>query len=198
MVSVIMYEFYAKEIASKAIINARSAISASVKRTVLTQEVLRVLLNCSPLLPWANVVEKVEEMVLRMQYSGYNKKFRYEVVDSAVNAYRARQEAERKGERPVYRLKGWRKDEREAEKSRKREDWYKKGGDEAVTFVPATPGSQLQKKYQREIKDQGFKIKVVEKTGTTLKEVLQKSDPSKQKRCKRGLPGVQTGWERSM
>ena len=51
--------------------------------------------------------------------------------------------------------------------------------------MPATPGSQLQKKYQREIKDQGFKIKVVEKTGTTLKEVLQNSDPFKQKKCQR-------------
>ena len=97
MMSVIMYELYAKEIASKAVIDARSAMSTSVKRTVLTQEVLHVLLNCSPLLPWANVVEKVEEMVLRMQYSGYNKKFRYELVDSVVKAYRTRQEAEQKG-----------------------------------------------------------------------------------------------------
>ena len=105
MASVIIYEFYAKEIASKVVINARSAMSASVKRTELTQEVLRVLLNCSPLLPWANVVEKVEEMVLRMQYLGYNKKFRYEVVDSAVKSYRAKQKAERKGERPMHRLK---------------------------------------------------------------------------------------------
>ena len=80
MVSVIMNESYAKEIASKALINARSAVSASVKRTVLSQTALRLPLNCSPLLPWANVAEKVEEMVLRMQYSGYNMKFRYEVV----------------------------------------------------------------------------------------------------------------------
>ena len=50
MVSVIVYEFYAKEIASKALINARSAMSVSVKRTVLSQAVLLVLLNCSPLL----------------------------------------------------------------------------------------------------------------------------------------------------
>ena len=36
MVSVIVYEFYAKGIKSKALINARSAMSASVKRTVLS------------------------------------------------------------------------------------------------------------------------------------------------------------------
>jgi len=44
-VSVIMYEFHSKSMASKAVINARSALSWSTKRTVLTQEVLRVLMN---------------------------------------------------------------------------------------------------------------------------------------------------------
>ena len=51
--------------------------------------------------------------------------------------------------------------------------------------MPATPGSQLQKKYQSEIRNQGYKIKVVEKTGTTLKKVQQKSSPFKQQRCGR-------------
>ena len=60
-------------------------------------------------------------MVLRMQYSGYNKMFRYEMVDSAVKAYRARQEPELKGERPMHRLKGWKEDERVMEKSGKRD-----------------------------------------------------------------------------
>ena len=132
---------------------------------------------------------KVEEMVLRMQYSGYNKKFRYEVVDSTVKTYRARQEAELKEERLMNRFKGWRKDEREVEKSGKRNNWHKRGRDEAVIFVPATPGSQLRKGYQSEIRNQGYKIKVVEKTATTLKEVLQKSNPFNSK----GV-GEKTAW----
>ena len=61
-----MYEFHSKCMASKAVINARSALSWSTKRTVLTQEVLRVLMNCSKLLPWERVVENVNEMVLRI------------------------------------------------------------------------------------------------------------------------------------
>ena len=44
---------------------ASYALSWSTKRTVLTQEVLRVLMNCSKLLPWERVVENVNEMVLR-------------------------------------------------------------------------------------------------------------------------------------
>ena len=50
MVSVIVYEFCAKEIASKALINARSAMLVNVKTTLLSQAILCVLLNCSPLL----------------------------------------------------------------------------------------------------------------------------------------------------
>ena len=76
-VSTILYEYYRKDVASKAVINARSALLWSTKRTVLTQEVLRVWLNCSKLILWENVVQMVQEMVLRMQYSGYSKKFRY-------------------------------------------------------------------------------------------------------------------------
>ena len=44
-VSAIMYEFHSKCMTSKAVINARSALTWSTKRTVLTQEVLRVLMN---------------------------------------------------------------------------------------------------------------------------------------------------------
>ena len=88
----------------------------------MSTTVVRVLLNCSPELPWANVREKVEQMVLPLQYSRYDQKFRNEVVDSALKAYKARQEAEMKGERPMHRPKGWKKDE-QAEKSRKKESW---------------------------------------------------------------------------
>ena len=171
-VSGIMYEFYSKEMASKAVINSRSALSWGTKRTVLTQEVLRVLLNCSKLSPWERVVENVNEMVLRMQYSEYSEKFRYEVVNSAFKAYKTRKKADQERERLLYRPREWKREERDQEKARKRSNWYKKGGNEAVIFVPATPNSQLQRRYQKEIKRQGFKIKVVEKSGVTIKKLL--------------------------
>ena len=51
--------------------------------------------------------------------------------------------------------------------------------------MPATPNSQLQKKYQKEIRRQGFKIKVVEKTDIAIKRSLQKTDPFKPRQCER-------------
>ena len=122
-------------------------------------------------------------MVLRMQYSGYSEKFWYEVVNLRLS--RAREKADREGERLLHRPKEWRREEREQERVIKRSNWYKKSGNEAVIFLQATPKSQLQKRYQEEIKRQGFKIKVVEKAGVAIKKLLQRSDPFKSWKCER-------------
>jgi len=79
-VNVILHEFCSKDVASKCAVNARSALSWSCKRTILTQEVLRTLLNCSRELPWEASASHVNHMMLRLQYSGYDQKFRTEVV----------------------------------------------------------------------------------------------------------------------
>ena len=50
-VNVILHEIYAKEVSSKMMLSSRSALPMKVKRTVLTQEVLRVLLHCNPEIP---------------------------------------------------------------------------------------------------------------------------------------------------
>ena len=79
-VSVVLHEFYSKDLASKWAINVRSALPWNSKRTILTQEVLRILLNCSRELPWATMISHMNNMMLRLQYSGYDQKFRVEVV----------------------------------------------------------------------------------------------------------------------
>jgi len=67
----------------------------------------------------------------------------------------------------------------------KKSSWYKRGGNEVVIFVPATPNLQLQKKYRKEVKREGFKIKVVEKAGIAIKRLLQKSDLFILRQCER-------------
>lgn len=181
----IIHEFYAKDVSSKAVINAKSAFSWRQKRTVLTQEVLRVLLNCSPDVPWERVVSHANTMVLRIQDSGYSKKFRHEVVNAALKAY---DEIHRKadcGERPLYRPYDWNRVERDKSKAEKANTWYKRGGYESVIFVPSTPESVLQKRYQAEIDRRGLKIRVVEKAGRSIKSMMQKSDPFRREKCDR-------------
>ena len=77
----------------------------------------------------------------------------------------------------------WRQLERAEESQRRRDNWYWKGRFDWVVFVPGTPGSQLKQKYTKEIKDAGFKVKVVEQSGATIKSVLQRSDPFREKTC---------------
>ena len=182
----LMHEHYSKDVSSKAVINARSAIPWRNKRTILTQEVLRILRNCSDQLPWSTTCDHVSVFTARMQYSGYSEQFRAEVVRSALHAYDEMKDKDRKGEVPFYRGRDWRRVERAEERRAKKGGWFKKRGDgssnETVIFLPATPGSELRKRYMSVIQKSGVRVAVAEVPGTTLKQSLQKSNLDK-KRC---------------
>ena len=181
----VLYEHYEKETTTKAVIHARSAVSMQTKRTVLTQEVLRILLHCSKHLEWETVSEHVNKFLKKMQYSGYTQPFRFNVVKSALDAMKIIKDKEALGIRPVNRPKEWKWKERQEEKQRKKRTWYKKDGFDSVLFIPSTPGGKLKSMYQREISKSGIRIKVVEKTGMTLKGQLQVSNPFKPMQCNR-------------
>ena len=68
----VLREVYSKEVSSKSIIDAQSALSKSAKRTILTQEVLRVFKNC-------NYHDGIEDGVIWVQ-----QEVRHDVVDSAL------------------------------------------------------------------------------------------------------------------
>ena len=176
-----MYEFYNKEMASKAAINTRSALSWSTKKTVLTQEVIRVLLNCSKLLPWQKVVQNVNKTILRMQYSGYSEKLRYDVVNSALKAVTSTQRVEERG----MRLR-----KSEEEKQLVQERW-KRGSNLCTIYTKFTATEEIPERN----KQQGFKVKVVEKAGVAMKKLLQRSHPFKSQKCdwKWGLIGERGG-----
>ena len=181
----IMHEFYQKEVSSMAVINARSTLPWKNKRTILVQETLRVLRNCSRDLPWEVTSGHITTMMARMQYSGYDQKFRYDVVTTALAAYKKMKEREENGETPMYRPKEWMRPERNKLKESKKKTWYKKGGYKSVIFVPCTPDSELMKRMDKKIKESGIEIKLIEKSGRTLGNVLRTSDPRKEKKCRR-------------
>ena len=183
--SKIMHEHYVKPMATKAVINARSAMSWRVKRTVLTQEALRIMLNCSRDLPWQITSNHLSKFSARMQFSGYNHKFRVEVIRSALNAYNKLRNQETNGERPLYRPKSWNSQEREKQRKAKKLDWYKKGGKESLMIIPKTPGSRLLRMYQEEVKKSGLPIYITERAGIQLKRHLQRSNPFQPERCSR-------------
>ena len=175
--SKIMHEFYYKDVSTRSVVHARSSLPWNTKRTVLTQEILRILLRCSPELPFETVKGHVETFILRMQYSGYNESFRSEVVRSAFAAHKKIVLKDKQGQQPLYRPKEWMKKERQNERRRRKGAWYKKGGNLSVIFVPATPRSELKKRYEEVVKQSDIGIRIVERSGRTLKSLVQKSDP---------------------
>ena len=179
----VWHEFYYKEVATKSLTDARSAMPNSVKRTTLTQELLRIMLRCSPGLRWEEVVTHLDHCMMRMQYSGYNQRFRSETLRSALKAYEEIKRKDSEGLKPMYRKKDWDMESREKDKRMKKSSWFRKGGYRSVMFIPATPNSGLRKLYEAIIKDSKFPIKVVERSGTTIKQQLQKSNPFGVKKC---------------
>ena len=179
----IMYEHYRKEIASKMNIHARSAILHNQQRNILTQEVIRIMKNCSQELPWETKAKHLEDLSLRMQFSGHDKRMRKAVIKSGLSAYRKMEENQKKGTTPLHRTRQWKREERERKKRVKKETWYQKGGYESTIFIPATPQGELKKKMQKKIDQTDLKIKVIEKTGSTLKRALHKTSITEKTEC---------------
>ena len=180
----VMYEHYRKEIASRMTVHERSAIPHNMKRNILTQEVIRILKNCSPTLEWKKKAEHIEAFSMRMQFSGYPKKFRKEVVKSGLKAYKQMERNDKEGKIPLHRSREWKKKGRERKKRKQKEDWFRKNEyHECPIFIPATPGGKLKKELQKKVNESDIKIKIVEKTGYTLKRILQKTSITQKKEC---------------
>ena len=173
-------EHYIKEVASKFVIDMNAAMPVAAKRRILTQMCLRVLLNNSEYLIWEDKKKHMEYFMKRMQASGYDVRFRYEILKSAMYAYEV---IENNTDRPKYRGKEWYTPEKRKETENKKRNWYRKGNYESVIFIPTTPRSELKKLLEEEIQETELRIKVVEKPGIKVKKILQKNDPFKRKEC---------------
>ena len=55
-----------------------------------------------------------------------------------------------------------------------------------MLFVPTTPDGKLKRSYERVIRESGIRMKIVERTGRTLKSQLQTSNPFRDQGCGRG------------
>ena len=84
------------------------------------------------------------------------------MVRSALHAFDRMLEKDNDGEVPLYMPRGWNEVERAKGRRAKKGEWFKRGdqGSESVVFVPATPGSELRRRYQKVIEDSKVLIAV--------------------------------------
>ena len=182
------FEFYRKPFASRFVMLASSAAPWQMKRTVLTQEGIRRLLRCRPSLPASRKCEILTEFMRMLRRSGYNEKFRLEILKSAKSGYEKIVEADKNDVKPMYRNKSWKREERYKEKNEKERDWFLKAGCSSVMFVPYTPEDRLAKKLratmERIMGGRGG-MKVVSQVGRSVCSMVQRADPWKRKHCGR-------------
>ena len=178
----VLHTHYMKEVASRATISYRSSHSKEMKRNVAMNEVMRIFRNCSKNIEWDVVAEHVSYYMKRLQYSGYPEEFRQEVVSETLKKL-DRKNAEERG-RVRRNIVG--EGENHQNVTTDKDKWYAKGGRfESVMFVEATPGSELAKRIQVAVQRFGFKIKIVERAGATIKGLIQKSNPFGTEHCER-------------
>ena len=142
----ILHEHYIKDVSSKSVLHRESALSINSKRTILTQQCLQVLLNCSEHLDEERRNEHLSFFMARMQSSGYDHRFRLEVLKSALNAFEQKKDEDKSGRKKMYRERTWNRDERRKQKLQRKKNWFGSSQVESVLFIPATPNSTLKRR----------------------------------------------------
>ena len=131
----IITSHYIKDVSTRAVINCRSSHPLEMKRKVMTNEVMRVLRNCNEYCPWEEITEHISYFMKRLQMSGYDQKFRYDVTKAALKKHKS----------AITNNQG-----QKTPKKSSKYKWYRKNKDiDAVMFVQATKDGQLKKELQR-------------------------------------------------
>ena len=186
----LLYEHYRKPMANPLLMMEISAMPAEVKRTALTQEVVRIRRNIQPGLPWATTVKHLNRFSERMKLSGYNEQYRFQIIKSGVEGFdKMAAAAAETGGRPINKSRTFEEDQRRRKKELEKKNWFRKGGYSVPLFVPHTPGGELVRRMKEKEAEnnQGRKIrfKIVGKGGVSLEQKFRRSNPWKGEKCGR-------------
>ena len=94
------------------------------------------------------------------------------MLNAGIYGYNKILEADKSGERLMYRMKGWNSSARWMEGQRRKKTWL--GSYKSCIFVPSTPNSDLKKTLQSKGKEmrvggrENFPIMIIETAGKTL------------------------------
>ena len=187
----IIRKFYCKPMNTPYTILSRSAHSWQIKRSTLTQEGVRRLLNTSVEAP-----NQVKEQILsdwdrKMNRSGYNQSFRTNVIKAALDIYTHKLSVAQKGGRPLYRPSGYQSCQRDTEKLVKKQTWYTGTGqqrNQAPLILDPTPTGLLEKDISNILKEasrlNGIRVKMCQRGGSKVSSAA-KSDPFSSILCDR-------------
>ena len=189
---VITFNHYAKPMASKDVIMARSAFTTREKKNILLEEASRRLRNCSPHCTWEEKCVHITTLNLQMLKCGHKQEFRSMITCRAVAKYRNSLKNHESGVKVMYRRRAemisqWEQEGGKPTKS----DWFRKSGATGVFNLHATHGSWLantvQKVFNTVPGPEKTKILVTERPGRSVKSVLCTANPFPCPSCGRQL-----------
>ena len=166
---------------SKHVVMATSALPEKMRTNILIADLLRIMRCVSPHCEPAERTKHVQHYMHRMQFSGYCQKQRVAVYRAAKKKYNQQFASNEEGTVPLYRSKQWNRTERNKAKRLKKRNWC--GKTDATFFVDATPGSQLSKQFQNVFRKCNLNVRVIERSGRTIKQMLTKSNPFQKSTC---------------
>ena len=186
--SQVMFQFYSKPMASKSLIHFKSALSSQIKRSSIFSEGMRRLLNCHPDLSWEVKAEFLTDFANSMRISGYNQKYRREMIQGVIKRYNDLIESVQSGSRLLYRSKQMMREAKLAKGGISAASWHLRGDIKQTVNVSITPGAELSNSLKRRIGDMigpdKGKTLVIEKGGMNLLGGIYKSDPFKKQGCR--------------
>ena len=184
-------QFYSKPVATPFTILARSAHPWQTKRSTLTQEGVRRLLNTS-----SNSSEMIRNTIMeqwdhKMNLSGYDRKFRSSVIKSAVQSYNSKLVIAREGGRPVYRPFGYQASDSDINKVIAAHTWYTGNAqirNQAPLIIDPTPTGAMETEIKNILSNAArtsdVQIKFCTRGGRKVASKA-KSDPFASKKCDR-------------
>ena len=128
--------------------------------------------------------EHLSVFMLKLKESGYNERFRAEIIASAKKAYKILVDQDNQGTKPLYRMRSEMLNDKKL-KGKNGQNWWSKckSGKSftSILFVPPTPNGGLAKLLRIREKslneNSDMRIKIVEKGGIKIKNLLVKADP---------------------
>ena len=164
--------------ASRKVVQANSAFSTGMKRSILVEEGLRRLRNCSPELPWAKKIKFLNVFSSDLRYSGHTESFRMTLLKKVVGRYKTELSNHLEEKVRMFRTREEREQCEDRKRKNQKDTWFRSDGATSTLTVPVTPNGALADKIRKNIlrgrQPTGTKVKVVEDGGVCSRSGLVK------------------------
>ena len=201
----ILYSFYQKEVSKKTLIDRKSALGENTKVASLTQNLMRRMKNTSEDVDDSVRIDVVNAFSSQIKASGYSDEQNIKIVKAGLTGYENLLQKCKLGKAKMHRLASEGYESRRRKKLLGKSNWFKKKSQrekytfprkpetekkskqseeiETVTviFVSQTPNGELAKRLQKAenkiAKFTGERVRICERGGKTIREILHKSNP---------------------